>query len=107
MISSTINRYNVINIGGRTLIPSINFYGSIVTGLGIRSHFFEKLGKLPSFLFNVSSLYDGVCIQVYGNITVLPPFFQNPNTNESAIINLTNNASLVLKNGSSIIDKIS
>lgn len=102
LISSTINRYNVINIGGRTLIPSINFYGSIVTGLGIRSHVFEKLGKLPSFLFNVSSLYDGVCIQVYGNITVLPPFFQNPNTNESAIINLTNNASLVLKNGSSM-----
>lgn len=98
LIASTINRYKNIYIGKRLLMPQINFRGTIVTGFGIGNPPFIKLlqKKFSSFLFNSSSVYDGVNINIYGNITVLPPLFDSPTVEVDTYIYLKNNASINL-----------
>ena len=102
LIASTINRYKTIFSGKH--MPQINFRGSIVTGLGIGSPSFIKslLARFPSFLFNSSSVYDGVNIKIYGNITVLPPLFDSPSVNIDTTIYLKNNATVSLENAANM-----
>jgi len=104
LIASTINRYKTIFSGKHILVPQINFRGSIVTGLGIGNPPFIKslLARFPLFLFNSSSVYDGVNIKIYGNITVLPPLFDSPSVNIDTTIYLKNNATVYLENAANM-----